>query len=301
MKQQRLYLLFIIGMLFLNLCSCSDNEVIEILDANEVASLADKCDTLFNSHIDAWDSRDPEALRLIYSEDIVHFDGRPLFEGIDSVVNMADFMFEQFPDWQMEAGETYISRDGCVGTWVNWGVFGFTEDDPGFEFDFLETSNGKISFWRLYYSQNFHQAIDHKAIVDDVFLLKFASVWSSGNQSEIGKLYTQDATLEDSLYFVVVVGTQQIKKYATGFFERGSIIKWNLVDSFAESEVESYFKEQYPFISQGGIFSIITNDAEANPCEVLAIVILTPDEAGAIQRQQIFYQAETLINCGWAK
>lgn len=301
MKYQHYFLSFLVTLCLLGLSACANTKAPEALDANEITTQGEKCAELYKSHIDAWNSRDPENLRLIYSEAIVHFDGRPLYEGIDMVVDMAKGMFKFFPDWQMEAGNTYISKDGCAGTWINWGVFGFTEDDPGLEFDTLETQDGKISFWRAYYSQNFHQAIDNKDLVDDDFLSQFASAWSSGSADNVVNLYAQDAGLADSLYGVSVVGTQPIKEYASEFFAKKLQAKWELVYPFAESDVEPSFKEQYPFATQGGVFAITTNDAKSNPCEIRAVVLLTPNEAGTIQSQQIYYDANTLLTCGWAK
>lgn len=301
MDYQR-YLLFLLVLLFsLALSSCSSTKAPTVLDANEIATLGEKCEALYKSHIDAWNSRNPENLRLIYSEEIVHFDGRPLFVGIDSVVDMANQMFEVFPDWQMEAGTTFISKDVCVGTWINWGIFGFLEDDPGLEFDTLETQNGLISFWRAYYSQNFHEAIDSKDLVDDDFLLKFASSWSSGNADEVVSIYSKDAEIEDSLYRISVVGIQPIKEYADGFFAKNPNMIWELVNPFAESEVYEAYKEEYPFASQGGVFSITTSDSQNTPCDIRAVVILTPNEQGTIQNQKIYYEADTLLTCGWAE
>lgn len=300
MKYQHYLLSLLVTLFFLGLSSCSNNKVLKNLDPNEITMLGEKCEALHKSHIDAWDSRDSENLRLIYSEDIVHFDGRPIFVGIDQVVDMARAMFIQFPNLQMEVGKTYISKDACLGTWTFWGIFGISENDPGLEFDLLETQDGKISFWRLYYGQNYFDSLN-KDMVDDDFLLNFASSWSSGRSNKIGKLYAQDANLEDSLHGISVKGNQPIKEYASGFFAKSPEAKWELVYPFAEDDVEWGFKEQYPFPSQGGIFSITIIDAEGNPCEIRAVVILTPNEERAIQTQKIFYEANTLLTCGWAK
>jgi hypothetical protein len=42
-------------------------------------------------------------------------------------------------------------------------------------------------------------------------------------------------------------------------------------------------------------------DSDNNPCEIQVVLILTPDKDGSIQRQQIFYQADRLLACGWVK
>ena len=169
------------------------------------------------------------------------------------------------------------------------------------EYDLLDYQDGKISFWRAFYSQNFHQAFDGKDIVDDDFLLQFASSWSSGNAGKVARIFTKEAELEDSLHGISIVGKKAIKEYANSFFAKSSKAKWELVYPFAESEVKPSFKEQYPYASQGGVFSITVDDVEGNPCEIRAVVILTPDEDGKILTQKTFYEANTLLTCGWAK
>ena len=301
MKYQKLFRQFLLPFLALLFSSCSSTEALKTLDANEITLIGKSCKELIQGQIDAWASKDPKNLRLIYSDDIVHFDGKPLFVGIDAVVRMAEDMYTYFPNWQMKAGETYISKDECVGTWVNWNVFSFTQDHPGLEFDFLTTRDSKISFWRLFYDQNFHRAFGNKDRVDDNFLLQFASSWSSGNAGKVVRMYAQDAELEDGLFGISIIGKQAIREYANSFFAKSPKAKWELIYPFAESEVASSFKEQYPFASQGGIFSISVNDIEGNPCEIRVVVILTPNEHGKILTQKTFYESNMLLTCGWAR
>ena len=241
---QNKFTLLLVLFAVLSLSACTNTKILPTLDAIQITSLSDNCEALYKSHIDAWDSREPENLRGIYTDDIVHFDGEPLFVGIDEVVNMPREMYLYFPNWQMQKGNTYISKESCLGTWINWDVFGFTQDDPGMEYDILEHQDSKISFWQAFYSQNFHQAIDNKDLVDDDFLSQFASSWSSGNTGEVVSIYAQDAELVDSLYGISVVGKQGVKKYANSFFAKSSKAKWELLYPFAESEIASSFTGQ---------------------------------------------------------
>jgi hypothetical protein len=250
--------------------------------AHEIASLGSSCSELYKSHIDAWDSREPENLRQVYTEDIVHFDGEPLYVDIDGVVDMAKQMYKQFPNWQMEAGATYISEEQCLGTWINWGVFGLKQSDPGLEYDLMNIRSGRISYWRLFYDPGFFKAmlgiVTGGAIIDDDFLSQFASRWSGGDAAELVKIYSQDAELEDSLFGISIVGQQAIADYANWFFARSPGGAWELLYSFAESDASDPYKQQYPFPSQGGVFGIMGKDAGGNPCEIRAAVILTPND-----------------------
>lgn len=278
-------------------------EPLPALDADEVAQKGGSCQAIYQGHIAAWDTRDGQNLRQVYTEDIVHFDGRPLYVDIDGVVEMADFMFQLFPDWGMAAGDTYISQDQCFGTWINWGVFGFTQEDPGREYDLLETRGDKISHWTLYYDQKFHSAFDFEEIdvVDADFLAHFAAAWSSGDVAQVEALYTEDASLEDTLYNVSISGNQAIAQYAKQVFNQSPGASWEVLETFAESKAKFPYEEEYPFSAQGGVFGINVNDPQGNRCQIRAVVVLTPNDDGLIFSQSVFYNAETLVACGWAE
>jgi len=301
MKYQQYFRLLLVTLLFLSLSSCANTQALKTLDAQEVTTLGRNCEALYRSHIDAWDSRDPQNLRQIYTEDIVHFDGKPLYVGINRVVGMAKGMFEFFPDWQMEAGETYISNDECLGTWVNWGVFDFTQANPGLEFDLLETREGKISFWRAFYDQNFLEAIPNGTHIEGEFLTRFANSWTGADIAALLKIYSQDVHIEDTLLGISDTGQQALIAYAEDIFDKSPEASWKLLYPFAEDEGGDITQKGQPFSSEGGVFGITVKDNSGNPCEIRVVLILTPDDNGNIQTQQIYYQADTLLACGWVK
>jgi len=294
-----LCILFLSAIL-INLSSCSGSEAPKTLDAKEITSLGNHCEGLERKQVDAWNTKDPENLRQVYTDDIVHFDGQPLYTDIGEVIAMAHGIFSSFPKWQMKPGETYISKDQCLGTWINWGLFGITQDDPGTEYNLLDFQGDKISYWRLFYDQRFDKAWGGEQFIDPNFLSQFASGWSGGDAAELTKFYTEDAKLEDSLYRVAITGQPAIQNYANSFFARSPGASWVLIDSFGEEKAENH-PELYPPPSQGGVFAIKVTDAGGNPCEIIAAVILTPNEEKKIEAQKIFYNADTLLACGWAK
>ncbi len=303
MKSFRIGWFILAGTALLLISACTNKEpTLESADSQQVITLGEKCQTTFNAHIAAWDSRDPENLRTVYTEDIVHFDGQPLFVGIADVVDMAGFMFNLFRDWEMEAGDTYISKDKCLGIWVNWGVFGFTKDDPGREFDLLETRDGQIYYWTLFYDQKFHSAFNNVLeVVDEDFLQQFADSWSAGDASVLAQMYTTDAKLEDSLFDISIGGNQPITEYAQHFLAKSPGASWEILYPFAESPATSSYVEEPPFPSQGAIFAIHVKDTKGNPCDIQAAIYLTPNDAGKITYQETFYKPDTLLACGWAE
>jgi hypothetical protein len=268
--------------------------VISFPPVDEVTSLGMSCSEIYQAQIDAWISEDPEKLRSVYTEDIVHFDGAPLFVGIDEVLVMANRMFRAFPNWQMKAGQTYISKEECFGTWMFWDTGGLKEDDPGLEFDLLETRNGRISFWRLFYDHHF----DSERIDEDL-LTTFAAAWSKGTPDQAAGLYSQEAVLEDTLFGVTVEGQSAVEKYARDLLKNHPGISWELIYSFAEDDFAN--SESEILASKGGVFSIFTTDEQGDPCQVQAALILTPDLDGRIQHQKTFYEVDSLLDCGWVK
>lgn len=281
--------------------ACSRPELLQNLNAKAIETKGKDCEALFNRHVNAWISREPENLRQVYTNDVVHFDGSPIFNGIGDILSLGKEMFRTFPEWEMEAGETYISEDACVGALIQWDLLGFTVENPGIEFDLLESRDEAISFWRIFYDQKFFDAFSYPDRVDVDFLFQFASSWSGGEPQEIISLYTLGAEIEDSLMGVSAIGQESIKGYVTSFTEANPESEWKLLYPFTEGNASPEFIQQYPYPSQGGVFAILTKDLTGNPCEVHAAVILTPNEDGKITIQKNFYNAESLVVCGWAR
>lgn len=265
------------------------------LNIEGISQLDQHCTDVYTQQVDTWAARDPELLKDIYTDDIVHYDGYPAYTGIDSVAEMAKGMFRYFGNWEMAAGEVYISADKCVGTWLNWEIFGLKEDNPGREFDLIEIQDDKIFFWRLFYDENFGMSY-----VDTPYLTNYAETWSQENSAEIIGLYAEDAVYEDSLFGIQAQGLEQIEKQIDEFLARGTH-QWTISIPYAENKAEWPYKEEIPFPSKGGVFNISVQGRMGKSCNVVAFLILTPDADGLIVKQEIFYLADSLIDCGWVK
>jgi len=277
------------------------SQAIPILKKDQTLTKAQICSDLFTAHIDAWNSRSVENLRKIYTEDIVHFDGMPLFVGIDEVTGMAEDMWQIFPDWEMKAGSSYISDEACLGQWINWNVFSFPEEDPAYEFDLLNYREDRIYYWRAFYDVKFLDVFDHSDYIDLNFLNTFAAAWSSEDPTRIAEIYSDEAVLTDSLFSVSLEGSKAIADYAAAYIAQFPGVTWDLVFPFAEDYSEYDLNEENPFHPQGGVFRITLQDPEAEFCEIQAVVLITPNDVGKIIEQSIYYDAESLVSCGLAK
>ena len=69
----------------------------KIPNAEEITRIGNECEDIVMGQISAWNTRNVDNLRQIYSDDIVHFDGEPAFTGIDEVVDMAKQVWDIFP------------------------------------------------------------------------------------------------------------------------------------------------------------------------------------------------------------
>lgn len=292
MKFKTKLLLILLVLVFI-LSSCGGKVISpQIPEVDLVVDWADTCQEVYAGQIAAWDSREADQLREVYTEDIVHFDGGTI-EGIDDVVFMARTLWMFLDDWGMEAGRTYISESDCFGVWANWGFGGFTEDNPRMEYDLVDIEDGKIYFWRLFYDEDW----DFEPI-NFSLLENFAAGWSSGDSLAVSDLYAEDALLEDSLFGISGSGMEEIQMIAGGFWKEHPSATWELVASFSEGPNPN----QPDFVpADGGIYQVTSKRDSGENCRVEVAVILTPDLEGRIANQQTMYSAYDLIECGWIK
>jgi ketosteroid isomerase-like protein len=283
------------------LTACRDGVQPTPPDAAALQARAAYCTTIVDGQIAAWDTRDPERIREVYTDDIVHFDNGPGLAGIDKVISMSEMMFRAFPEWPMAPGDTYISADKCAGEWVVWDIMSFTQDEPGVEFDVLETRDDKISYWRLLYDQAFYEHWWDSEQIDVAFLNAYAEAWSSGDPDQVAQRYARNGVIEDTLLGVMAKGRNRIATYATNFLEISPNGQWSLDHMFGEGdEIEMPDPKDARNPSDGGVFSVNTTARDGTPCTLRMMVILTPDDDGYIQHQEVFWDAESLSSCGWS-
>ena len=297
MKSKIRIALFSIAALILIITACTANKPLDTLDAAQVTTLGNDCREIAAMQIDAWATMDSENLRDVYTDDIVHFDAEPAYIGIKEVIDMANMMYRNLPTWQMSLGDTYISADKCFGTWLNWEVLDRTKDNPASEYDLLETRDGKISYWTLFYARDFFGPPEK----DDSLELKFASTWSEGDPDKIKSMYTKDAEIEDSLFGISISGQRKVSNYARRFLAKAIHPNWELKESFDGGKAGFPYKEEYPFASEGGIYAVSVTDESNQTCNLRIAIILHRTDDGLITKQETFYAPASLIECGWAE
>ncbi len=280
------------------LTACSSVPKAKFPPAEQLTQMSKNCEQLFKAHIQALSSRNPDTIRQLYTDDVVHYYGMPLFVGIDELIGMS----KDFTSLSEEsiASKTYISKDECLGTWIFWGKNGFERSNPGIEYDLLQTTDGKIAFWRVFYDKRYFDRTNAESKTLNTQLLnQFAAAWSSQNMDEISKLYAQDTRLADSLLGFELSGLDAIKQYGKVFFEKSGSATWLLFSPFTERQ--GFPVDQYPLPAQGGIFTVTVRQDSGKPCEMRLAILLVPDAEGKIGSQNVYYNADSLLACGWVK
>ncbi len=260
--------------------------------ADEVRRIAGDFSAVVAAVDEAWNSESVEAIRQVYTEDVVHHDDTTLnhIEGIDGVTAMAATIFSSVAEFTAQStSPVYIGRDAAVGVAGTEGVFGVlgaTEEGPLLEIDLLEIREGRVAYWTLFYfGEQFGAPGSLPA--------EYAAAWSSGDPEAVGRLYAPTAVRVDSLFGEQAEGREAIEDAAAAFFERHPAAGWELELPFGD---RGQFTEPAP---RGGIYGIRVTGTDGEPCVVMAAVVVDTTEEGIVA-ESLYYEADSLLACGWA-
>ncbi len=281
-----------IGLLALLVAAaCSTGTSREAPTADEVRRIAADFAAVVAAVDEAWNSKSVEAIRQVYTEDVVHHDDTTLnhIEGIDGVTAMAATIFSSVAESAQSTSPLYIGRDAAVGVAGTEGVFGVlgaTEEGPLLEIDLLEIREGRVAYWTLFYfGEQFGTPGSLPA--------EYAAAWSSGDPEAVGRLYASTAVRVDGLFGEQAEGREAIEDAAAAFFERHPAGVWELELPFGD---RGQFTEPAP---RGGTYGIRVAGTDGEPCVVTAAVVVDATEEGIVA-ESLYYEADSLLACGWA-
>lgn len=244
------------------------------LSVASIEAWGDEFATIARRVAEVWDSGDLDAFRTVYTEDIVHDD--PTFgaylEGIDSIIGMLQSMPDIPYQLTAEFSAGLIGGEGGIMVWETWDFLGFTEENRLIEVDRLTTRDGRVAYWKLYYKD--------REPVDTI--IGYTQAWSSGDPTQVVALYDPAITRQDTVFGTYVKGTEDLAVTATEFFADHPNAGWEVLMSFDA------------VASQGGILSV----TDTVGCPVQVAVLLSVDE-GQIVYEEIYYEAASLLDCGW--
>jgi ketosteroid isomerase-like protein len=269
--------------------------------AAEVERTAAAFEDVTSAMVEAWDSGDVDAVRELYTDDIVHHDtsfGAHIV-GIDAVARMASNVTAEYAGMQSRIADRLVGSNDSLDVWevgnITLGSYEFTQDDPLVEVDLLETRGDRISYWTLLYSLDTLEKVGRSGERLDKarsLLSSYGSAWSSGDPRIVGDLYAPDAVREDTIFGERAEGRRAIRSFAESFFAWYPGAQWKLLLPFGDGRFQA------PVV--GGVFAITVSGPSGEGCEVHAAMLLeTSDDE--IVHETLYYGADSLINCGWAR
>jgi hypothetical protein len=279
--QQIVYLLFSI----IVITSCTKSSQLparELASAAEVRRITSAFETITKGNAEAWDAYDFDAMKALYTDDIVFTEATfgDHIIGIDEVMAMARYMSVSVPDMRRRITNHYIGLEDSLCMYDYWGFMGSTQDNLFLYVFQLKTRSNRISNWTLFEG------------LETAEKFRLASNERLAEAKSLLALYSGDAVRTDTLFREKQEGHDAITSFAKSFFAWYPGVKWNLQQSFGEWQGES------PTI--GGTYSVMVNDSANQPCEVHIAVLLQAPE-GKITHESLYYEPDPLIKCGWAK
>ena len=268
--------------------------------AAEVERTAAAFEAITSAVVEAWTSGDVDAVRELYTDDIVHHDQTfsAHIVGIDSVGYMASSFMNQFAGMQSRVAESFIGLEDCLAVSELWNIrlgHEFTQDDPLVGVDLYETRGDRISYWTLFYGLDTLEKVPGSATTERLdgarsLLSSYGSAWSSGKPQMVGDLYARDAVREDTIFGERAEGREAITSFAESFFAWYPGAQWNLLLPFGEGRGDA----------TGGVYAIRVSGPGDQPCEVHAAVLFETSE-DQIVHEALYYGADSLISCGWVR
>lgn len=256
---------------------------------SEVRRTADEFGELVAAVDAAWNDKSVDAIRQVYTENVVHDEESSLnhFEGIDAIVAMATVLFPSLPGDQT-TDSLYVGLDAAVGVSGSDGVLGVaraTDAGPLAEVDLLRVAEGQVSSWTAFFAD---ERFSESAGLPDIY----AAARSSGDPQAVGGLYAANAVRVDSLFGDESDGRDAIVQAARDFVEEHPGARWDLALAFGDVGI---YQDPAP---RGGIYRVTAPGPGDEAC-VVDLAVVFDHEAGQITEEAVYYDAESLIACGW--
>jgi outer membrane murein-binding lipoprotein Lpp len=262
------------------------------LSADEVKTLASEIKRLSSDNIQAWNNHDDDLMHQLYTNDIMYYEtGRiSYYHGIENVI----YLSKESVGADLDASQTgiFIGREDGFDIWeMNyWTEFGFSKENPAIAYSWYTLREGKISSWYLFWDSTVFTA--QKLDFTQKPLLEYATAWSSNDPEAVASLYDPKVVRIDSLFGENQQGSTAVKEFATDYFAWYPGVRLELLKSF-----ELY--QSYP-VRIGGVYAIHVSDKAGQSCDVSAIILLDLTQ-DMITNEWLFYNADSLIACGWAQ
>jgi hypothetical protein len=273
------------------------------MDAGELEEIALRLLEVLDGHAAAWKSGDPDAVRGYWGDGTIHEDtGFGVLLAGDELLEMPESFFREFPDFDWEVTEAFISADVVLDVSEAWGVglrgVEFSPDDPMLEIDRTEIEeDGTIGRWTLYYGLNTWESWGgnpSRMEAARALIEAYRAAWETGDPTVVAALYSDDAVRTDGLFGLDASGPAEIADFAARFAEANPGAAFTAGVGFSDTRRTARDREQV-----GSTFEIEVPTVGGESCTVRMAVILTAD-GGSIVAEEVFWEPESLLACGWS-
>lgn len=285
----------------------------EIMDARQPLSAVDitqfreSFSALTDANRDAHNAEDLDAIQALFTEDML-FEDRTFGDhlvGIKAFMSMTRRMFQFFPGFQWKTTGYFIDGEKLLTNTEFWEMSWtgnpedkYTEEDPFIHVFLFEREGDLISSWRLFYGWEFLQDNGQisKTEAEEMksLLNAYTAAWSSKDLKAFTELYAKNAVRNDPLFDKRQEGIKDIKAYAESFFTLYPNANWTPLEIFGER----LYRDKPQAV--GSSFKIEVTVPSGETCEIEAVALLHVFE-GKIIQEDLYYEPDSLIQCGWAE
>ncbi|HSM01674.1 MAG TPA: nuclear transport factor 2 family protein [Acidimicrobiia bacterium] len=272
------------------------------IDAAELETISSHVSGVVLGHGDAWARADVDAILAFWDDETIHEDTgfNQLLTG-EALFAMPDGFDADYPDFRWDHVDLFVSRDAAIDVTAGWGVtlkgIEFTEAEAMGEIDRIEVdADGTIGRWTIFYDLATWEVWRSPPFrLEDALRVigSYEEAWESGDVEAVRSLYASDAERRDTL-----LGTggsvDDAARFAAAFFEAYPAASLQPGVAFADSRQTS----ARPGERVGSVFEIGLGPDES--CS-LRMAVLFELDGDAITAEEVFWDPDSLVECGWAE
>jgi hypothetical protein len=262
-----------------------------------------------------------------FADDVTFYDpgdGDFLVEGKQQVVALTRSMFSDFPDYRFRQKAVYLSAGGvaCDGVLENLWPPGLPEpaDHPPVRgLELFRFKEGLVASWEIWglpatlemvsmgcFAPGEGGSEQLQKIAD-----RYLAAWSSGDKARIAALYRNNAVFSDTMLGLQAQGPAAISELSDKRFGSAGTITFEVIDLYVQTNGPDPPTKQQP--EQGAIIAVgihyrcnLVVEGKPASVESLATFDLGTrheksfdiDSDGLIAREEVFYDAESLLASG---
>jgi hypothetical protein len=270
------------------------------LSADEVKTKSAEIQRISSANLDAWNKHDTDLMRPLLTNDLMYYEkgNSPDTTNSSHYISLVNSVFNTAPDYECRQLEIFIGREGGFDIQEIWNWMRSTKENPYLGYDRYVLKDGKISSMWLFWGSDVYERLfiplfgATKVTFTQKPLQDYASAWSSGDPGTVASLYAPKVVRQDTLFNENQHGISAVKKFATNFFNWYPGVSFELLQSFKLGGSKP--------VNTGGVYTIHVSDQAGKPCDVKSIIVLELSQDKIIN-EWLFYNADSLIACGWAQ